>query len=511
MIPLPKGTWRLLSQVRAGSLGTALLAVSAAVLIVISLLTLERARSGLEMTDIRIGTTPATLIAKRGQPGPLVVIAHGFAGSRPMMQAYALNIARAGYTVLAFDFEGHGRNPVPMSGDVGAIDGTTALLVAETRRVIAAGRALRDPPLPVALLGHSMATDILVRAAQAEDRDGRSIRAIIAISMFSQAVTATSPDRLLIITGQGEPRLRKAALDALNLVQPGLGEGETASAGGVMRRAVVAPGVEHVGVLFSLTAIREAVSWLDASFGQTRTETVAPTGLWIVLLLGGIVMLLRPLASRLPPVVTAPDPLPANRFWLALLVPSVLVPMIGTTIYRPFMPVLVADYLVAHLAAYALLQGLILGKGALPRTWSWPAFTLLVVWGIGVFGLAMDRYAASFVPNAERLVIILILCFGTIPFMVADSVLTGAGRGSLGRRIAARFALLASLAGAAMLDPPRLMFLFIILPVMVLFFLVHGLMGRWIGQRSGAITAGLGLGLCLAWALGVSFPLFRAP
>jgi pimeloyl-ACP methyl ester carboxylesterase len=510
MMPLRKGWRRVVSQVWAGPLGTALVALVAVVLIVTSLVALEQARSGLEMTEIRIGTTPATLTRKPDHFGPVVVVAHGFAGSRPMMEAFSLNLARAGYTVLAFDFEGHGRNPVPMSGDVRAIDGTTALLVAETRRVIAAGRALRDPPQPIALLGHSMATDILIRAAQAEDRDGQPIEAVIAISMFSQAVTSTFPPRLLVITGQGEPRLRKAALDALHLVQPGLGEGETASAGQLIRRAVVAPGVEHVGVLFSLTAIREAVRWLDTTFGQTSTEVVAPTGLWIILLLGGIVMLLRPLASRLPPVAVAPDPLPAKRFWLALLVPAALVPLVGTMLYRPFMPVLVADYLVAHLAAYALLQGLILGKAALPRTWSWPAFTLLVVWGIGVFGLAMDRYAASFVPNTERLVIILILCFGTIPFMVADSVLTGAGRGSFRRRVAARIVLLASLAGAAMLDPPRLMFLFIILPVMVLFFLVHGLMGRWIGQRSGAITAGLGLGLCLAWALGVSFPLFRA-
>ncbi len=79
---------------------------------------------------------------------------------------------------------------------------------------------------------------------------------------------------------------------------------------------------------------------------------------------------------------------------------------------------------------------------------------LLVFWGIAVFGFAMDRYVASFVPNAERLSIILILCLGTIPFMLADSVLTGAGRGTFWRRVAARVALLGSLAGAAMLDPP---------------------------------------------------------
>ena len=184
-------------------------------------------------------------------------------------------------------------------------------------------------------------------------------------------------------------------------------------------------------------------------------------------------------------------------------------PLVGTALYVPFLPVLVADYLMLHLAAYGGLQLLLLRPFA-GRAVSAAAILLLTVWGVGIFGIAMDRHVAAFLPTAERLPIILVLCLGTIPFMVADSILTGAGRGRPLRRIAARLVHLASLASAALLDPDRLMFLFLILPVTVLFFLLHGLMGRWIGQRSGPLSAGIGLGLCLAWSLGVSFPLFRA-
>ena len=48
----------------------------------------------------------------------------------------------------------------------------------------------------------------------------------------------------------------------------------------------------------------------------------------------------------------------------------------------------------------------------------------------------------------------------------------------------------------------------VIFPVLILFYVVHGAMGRWIARHGGASAAGLGLGLILAWALGVSIPLY---
>ncbi|MBC7281414.1 alpha/beta fold hydrolase [Hoeflea sp.] len=488
------------------------LGLLALVAIGLSLFSLERGRSGLEIMQMTVGTTPVTLTQTDGDSGPLVVIAHGFAGSRQLMQAYSLTLAQAGYTVLAFDFEGHGRNPVPMSGDVTAIDGTTRLLVEETRRVIAYGRGLPAASGGIALLGHSMATDILVRAAIAEEREGAPVDSVVAISMFSEAVTAQEPRRLLAISGEWEGRLRQAALSAVRLIEPDAREGQTVETNGVVRRAAVAPHVEHVGVLYSATALREARDWLDHTFGRQSEAAIVQPGLWILLLMGGIVLLLRPLVGVLPTkTASEPAPVSAGRFWAAAAVPALLVPPVATTLYVPFLPVLVADYLMIHLALYGLMQLLILRGGK----WNGSRFSLaavlvLGVWGIVVFGTAMDRYAASFMPNAERLTIIAVLAIGTVPFMISDSTVSGAGCGTWWRRTAARAAILMSLGGAALLDPEQLMFVFIILPVLLLFFFVHGLMGRWVAQRSGPLSAGVGLGLCLAWALGVSFPLFSA-
>lgn len=485
-----------------------ILGLVAAVLVIAAVFQLERGRAGLAISAFDAGRTPATLYQRGEGAGPVVVVAHGFAGSRQIMQAYSLALAQAGYRVVAFDFQGHGRNPVPMSGDVTSVDGTTALLVAETQGVIAAARGLPDAG-EVAVLGHSMATDILVRASIAEAQAGRPLSAVVAISMFSQAVSATAPDNLLVISGAWEGFLRGAALDAVHLVDPTAGEGDLAQAGNVARRAVVAPMVEHVGVLFSPTAVEAARDWLDQTYGrQSVGPGVGHMGLWILALLLGVVVGFRPLVRLLPRAEAMPA-IPARRFLVATLLPAVLAPLLITPVYANFLPVLVADYIMLHLALFGLLQLTVLGAWRQvfqPR--ALPAALVLGFWGIVIFGLALDRYAASFWPSAARVPLVAVLALGTIPFMVADSLVTQAGRGALWRRVFARVALFASLVLAAVVDPEQLTFVVIVLPVFFLFYLVHGVMGRWVARRSGGAAAGLGLGFCLAWALGVSFPLF---
>ncbi|MEQ8514155.1 MAG: alpha/beta fold hydrolase, partial [Chromatocurvus sp.] len=207
-------------------------------LVATSLWQLEQSRSGVSTRSMTIGETPATLYwDATAAPSPVVVVSHGFAGSRQLMQAFSFHLARAGYRVVAFDALGHGRNPVPMSGDVTVVEGTTALLVAETRRVVHAARQVEGASGKVAVLGHSMASDIVIRAALAEP----GVDNVIAISMFSEAVTAKAPERLLVISGEWEGRLREVALKAVRPVDPEAGEGETVSAGDVQRRAAVSP------------------------------------------------------------------------------------------------------------------------------------------------------------------------------------------------------------------------------------------------------------------------------
>jgi hypothetical protein len=339
--------------------------------------------------------------------------------------------------------------------------------------------------------------------------------------MFSRAVTADQPRNLLIVAGAWEGMLADEALRALHLADPAASFGQTTGAAqdGTARRAVLAPSVEHVGVLYSATTLRETRDWLDTAFGRDGSGAQVPMrGGWIALLLVSVAALGWPLAGlmRRFRAATPPAHLTTPRFLAALAVPALATPLLLRLIDTRFLPVLVADYLALHFALYgALALALSAALGARPAP-SRPAVTLglglaVAAFGILVFGGALDRYVASFWPVAGRVPVVAAMALGAIPFMLADATLTEAGRAPLWRTLAVRGVALASLGLAVALDFERLFFLVIILPVILLFFLLFGTAGGWVGRatwRPG--IAGIGLGLFLGWALGVTFPMFSA-
>jgi hypothetical protein len=261
--------------------------------------------------------------------------------------------------------------------------------------------------------------------------------------------------------------------------------------------------------------LRETRDWLNAAFGREVAEATVPMrGGWIALLLVALAALGWPLAGLLRRVRAAEPPphLATSRFIAALAIPALGTPLVLRLFDTRFLPVLVADYLALHFALYGATALVIAGGMRLSRPALTVALGLCVAgYGIFVFGGALDRYVASFWPVAGRIPVVLAMAAGAIPFMLADAVLTEAGRAPLWRTLAVRGVALASLGLAVALDFERLFFLVIILPVILLFFLLFGTAGGWIGRatwRPG--VAGVGLGLFLGWALGVTFPMFAA-
>ena len=472
---------------------------------------LELGRAGLVTSKMSVDKTPATIWRLPGEAsGPVVVIAHGFAGSQQLMLGFAQTLARAGYITVAYDLKGHGRNAVPMSGDVTSIDGTTRLLVEELARVSDASLALPGAD-GLAVLGHSMATDIIIRHAIADPR----VQATVAVSMFSSAVTGDAPSNLLIINGEWEGRLVDEAARVIALTDPSAGFDQTLGdlANRTGRRAVNAPNVEHVGVLYAPTTLRESRDWLNAVFNRPNDTPIKNRGGWIVLLMMSVAALAWPLARRGRPLRSSAPPArpPSGMFWCATLSPMIITPLVLWPMEIGFLPVLVADYLAIHFAVYGLISLAVLWRaGALHLDWAGALLAIpITLFCILIFGGVLDRYVASFLAVEARIWIIAAIALGAIPFMLADSYLTEGGRAPLWRVLVVRISALASLGIATALDFDGLFFLLLILPIILLFFLIFGTVSGWVGRATHRpVAAGLGLGIFLGWALGVTFPLF---
>ncbi|WP_420863210.1 alpha/beta hydrolase [Algirhabdus cladophorae] len=459
-----------------------------------SLYSLENARTSVTIDRVMLDDTPATFYRATEPTGGLVVVAHGFGGSRQMMEAISLTLARAGHTVVAFDFIGHGRHRVALSPAIETLTGTTQDLVDQTLSVVTEAQR-RTGLTGVSFVGHSMATDVIVRAADQLD----VTQAVVAISMYSDAVTPTHPERLLVVSGAFEARLREVALTALEQIGPA-GEGQTVASNGVTRRAVSAPLVGHVGVLWSAVTLSEITTWLG-----TDAQPVM-TGKWIAALLLSILILFRALVPMLPSIA-APNTVSTPSAALAASVAAVGaggaaitgLPLIG----------------LAGFGALALAFGVwgvlvLLTLRIRPRLSGrhLTANMLLLVWSLGVFALALDRYGAAFLPTGPRLNLALILLPATLVFGCADRILVH-GRGVL-MRVALRLPFLVAFTLAMIASPTELGLVFTVLPVLVLFWIVYGTMAMWVSNRTGPMGAGLGSGLILAWAIAASTPLFMA-
>lgn len=492
-------------------------ALAAAVLVAVSVWRLEAAQAGLSVTEAPVGPVPVTVHRPAdGAPGPAVVIAHGFAGSRQIMQSFAITLARNGYTAVSFDFAGHGRHPEPMRGDLHDAAGATRNLTAELERVIAYARSLGPADRRVALIGHSMASDIVIRAAQ---RD-REVVATVAVSMFSPALTAEAPRNLLVIVGGWEGAgLKDAAERAVAMahgdaVEMGRTYGDMAA--GTARRAVFAEHAEHVGVLFAGDTLRETVAWLDAAFGRGGPGDVADRGGWIVLLMVGLAVGAWPLSRLLPRVREVP--VGAGLSWRGLVavtaVPAVLTPLILWPIPTDFLTMAVGDYLIAHIALFGLIAALALEATGGRTPWRLPgrrvlaAATLSAGFGVAALALPLDRHFASFVPTGERIWLANLLTAAALPyFLIDDWAARGGGRAWL-RLLLSRLLLLASLAGAIALNRDELFFLIILLPMIAVFFLVYGGLSALVYARTGHPGPGAVMqAAALGWAVAVTFPI----
>ncbi|KIZ37933.1 MULTISPECIES: alpha/beta fold hydrolase [Rhodopseudomonas] len=546
-------------------------AIVALAALAVALWQLHGMTDGLRVSTAHVGETPVTIYRPASDaPAPVVVIAHGFAGSQQLMQPFADTLARNGYIAVTFDFTGHGRNPVPIRGDIDEPTNVTGVLVAELGRVTDFARTLPDNDGRVAVLGHSMASDIVVQYAVAHPE----ISATVAVSVFTRKSTATLPHNLLVIVGALEPQMLKD--EGLRIVNQTTGGGAVAGRSygdfndGSARRLALSSGVEHIGVLYSRDSMREALQWMNESFGRTSSGWIDRRPSALGLLFFGLIALAWPLSTLLPKA--APVPMGASLSWKQLLIaailPAVLTPLILWKAPTDFLIILLGDYLTLHFLLYGLLTGAILlvlpgqmpflrhgrARPGHPRTqgdaakaWmpgpsprqsgfgpaggSSPGMTKLdadsqharptvsikalviaaaavAAYNILAFGLPLDTYVFSFLPIEPRIHLIAAVACGTVPYFLTAEWMAHGAHAPRGGYAFAKFCFLASLAAAVALNLHKLFFLIIIVPAILLLFLAFGLISNWSYRATNhPLPGALANAAIFAWAIAVTFPM----
>jgi dienelactone hydrolase len=502
-----------------------LMALFALAAITTSVWELKGQREGLVVERAMVGRIPITVFRQPAvERAPVVVVAHGFAGSQQLMQPVATTLARDGYVVVTFDFPGHARNPEPLAAGMADVVAMRGDLLDSFDRVVAHALALPQSDGRLAVLGHSMAADVVVRYADAHP----NVQATVALSLFLPQLKGTSeqvPRNLLIVDGAWEPAmLRNQAFTHL-----GLAAGEAAASGvtfgsfadGSARRVVFAPRVEHIGVLFSPAALRESRAWLNAAFDRSGSGgAVDIRRVWLVLLAIGVVLLPWPLLGYLPPVATlAPlRPLAWRSLFVLAVAPALLTPLILWKLPTDFLPLLLGDYLAAHFLVYGLLTAagvwwLQRGRknsGLLQFDRTQFVMALIIVLGYSVLMIAVsiDQHVMSVMPAPWRLPLVAAIALGTLPFFIADEWLTRRIAARRGAYLLTKSCFLLSLALAIVLNPAQLFFLAIILPAILLLFGVYGLFSAWIGRHTGhPLVAAVANGVVFAWLIGMTFPI----
>ena len=390
-------------------------------------------------------------------------------------------------------------------------------MLEELGQVAGYARTLPGSDGRLAVLGHSMASDIVVRFAQMSP----DVQATVAVSVFSPVVTATSPRNLLVVVGSLEPSMLRN--EGLRIVR--LAAGANAAAGdtygnfanGSARRLVLASGVEHIGVLYSHDSLSQSLHWMNATFGRHQAGFIDSRMRWLGLVFLGIITLAWPLSSLLPAAIDMPAG--ANLPWKPLIItaviPAILTPLILWKLPTDFLPILLGDYLTLHFLLYAAVTL------ALLFTWrdhrrsaaaSWKAIFAAAVFVTGynilAFGLPIDTYVFSFLPIPSRLALIAAIACGTLPYFVADEWLTRGADIKPGAYALTKICFLLSLAIAVALNPAKLFFLIIIVPAILSMFIAFGLISRWsYFATNHPLPGAIANAAVFAWAIGVAFPM----
>ena len=356
---------------------------------------LTQTDGGIQIKDVRFqgakGNTMSALLyippnATAQKPAPGILAVHGYINSRETQDGFAIEFARRGYVVVAFDQTGHGySDPPSFANGFGGPDGLTYL------------RSLDFVDKNnIGLEGHSMGGWTVLAAATAMPNDYKSmvLEGSSTGKPFAADGTPAWPRNVALVFAQYEefsklmwgvdrakdvtqsPKLQ-AFFGATGPVEPGKVYGDVDKG---TARVLYTPAITHPAEHISHEAIGYAIGWFQQTL-QGGTPLPRENQIWLrkefatlVAMIGFVVLLLGAFEAllKLPafaglaatPAPASPAVTAGSRWWTAMIL-SVLIPILtyypAFALAGTFLPAsrVLPQSITTQIAAWALINAII--------------------------------------------------------------------------------------------------------------------------------------------------------
>jgi len=425
-----------------------------------------------------------------------IIIGHGFAGSKEMMRQIAYDVTKAGSNAVLFDFIGHGSNQQKLVNEPTEITGTTQQLVDQLSNIINFIYEKFGDDIKISLIGHSMASDIVVRAS-AE----KIIKSVVAISPYSTGITQDFPKDLLLISGQFEGHLRSHALQMVKTVKPEANENTEYTNGNIRRKASFIENTGHVSVIYAPQTTKIIIDWLKLE-NYDRPIWKNQIG-WILIGMTFIVIGMSRLNTNL-----------ANETILVFKNKKALISVLTATtaalssglIEMHLLPIYGFERIAIYFGLVGLFTYLFSFDYQITTLKIEFLYWLKLILCFGVLCFLINRYIGSFALSDNRITAFITLILPITLFSLIIEKLIASS--SIWIAILLRGLPIVGFSMLLILFPEQYGLMFTTVLIYILYFIVFGYIGRHQRKKIGHAKVGLAHGIFLSFAFAATNPIF---
>jgi pimeloyl-ACP methyl ester carboxylesterase len=472
-----------------------------------------RTRAGITVTEERLAGVPVLHFHPAAATGRVVLVAHGYAGSKELMRPWGDYLARQGFDVYLYDQPGHGQSSVRLPEWIQNPGSLGDYLKAMIDQLVAEGKAR---PGQIGLVGHSMGGAAVTAAALADAR----IQATVAISSaYRYPLPAGRPRNFLILAADRDP------IFIQNAVKTQAAQLSSDQA------AELIPGRNHITILYDAGVMERVAGWLKTALGVPGAVVPARDQYgwpWVLLALAAGVGSILAVAGMLAPA----EPRRSHRSArmglftgiLTVAVAAFSAVLASVFLRLPWLGVGVLEYLLPYFLVMATVLFVLrllwpqefsfpLGGEQEPETTGFLRVVGIFLAFVGVVVPVLHMNVAHALPSTARLLPMGVLALVLWLCQAQEEGLKRAVANELGDvgallvGLAAKGCIILTWLGATALPNPQL-FLPLMVPVagavmVLLEFISFVLLRRHYSAASAALLSSL----VMAWLLAVTLPL----